>query len=121
MLDIYKELIKDNKNQIESAQLNLADSITNGLVNFGSLKDSLFSQTEENWINKVKDSGIMTAVASLGFIYYQNFEEFSTILSEYFELKEGYARAGACIALGLSSTGVRDENDPCLALLLDQL
>lgn len=43
MIDIYKELIKDNKNLIESAQMNLADSIVNGLVNFGSLKETLFS------------------------------------------------------------------------------
>ena len=101
--------------------MNLADSIVNGFVNFGSLKETLFSQNESTWISKVKDSGIMTAVSSLGFIYYQNFEEFSTILAEYFELKDGYAKAGACIALGLASTGIYDENEPCFALLFDQL
>ena len=121
MLDIYKELLKDSKTQIESAQINLADSIANGFVNFGSLKESLFSQPDQVWISKLKDKGIMTSVASLGFIYYQNFEEFSTILAEYFDLKDGYAKAGACIALGLSSTGIRDDNDPCFALLFDQL
>lgn len=101
--------------------MNLADSIVNGLVNFGSLKESLFSNTDQPWIAKVKDKGIMTAVASLGLVYYQNFEEFSTILSEYLNLKDGYAKAGACIALGLSSSGIRDENDACMALLMDQL
>lgn len=63
----------------------------------------------------------MTAVANLGLVYYQNFEEFSSILAEYFDLKDGFAKAGACIALGLTSTGVKDENDPCFALLFDQL
>ena len=43
MVDVYKELLKDNKTMIESAQMNLADSLVNGLVNFGSLKESLFS------------------------------------------------------------------------------
>lgn len=42
MVEIYKELAKDQKTQIESAQMNLADSIVNGLVNFGSNKESLF-------------------------------------------------------------------------------
>lgn len=69
MLDIYKELIKDKQNEIESSQLNLADSIVNGIVNFGSQKESLFS-ADPSWISKVKDSGIMTAVSTLGFVYY---------------------------------------------------
>ena len=58
----------------------------------------------------------MTAVGLLGFIYYQNFEEFSSLIGDYFDLKDGYTKAGACIALGL-----RDENDPSLALLLDNI
>jgi 26S proteasome regulatory subunit N1 len=98
----------------------LADSIVNGIVNFGSQKESLFS-TDPSWISKVKDSGIMTAVSTLGFIYYQSFDEFSAILSDYLELKDGYAKAGACIAIGMTSTRVRDENEPCLALLMDYL
>ena len=101
--------------------MNLADAIVNGFVNFGSIKESLFSNPDQPYIAKVKDNGIMTAVASLGFVYHQNFEEFSALLSEYFDLKDGYAKAGACIALGLTSTGVRDENDPCFALLFEQL
>lgn len=59
----------------------------------------------------------MTAVGTLGLIYMWNFEEFSSVISDYFDLKDGYAKAGACIALGLTTTGIRDENDPTLALL----
>jgi 26S proteasome regulatory subunit N1 len=99
--------------------MNLADSIVNGFVNFGSTKESLFSNNDQPYIAKVKDSGIMTAVASLGFVYYQNFEDASNILSEFLDLKDGYAKAGACIAFGLSSTGVKDENEPCFAILFD--
>jgi 26S proteasome regulatory subunit N1 len=67
----------------------------------------------------VKDQGIMTAVGLLGFVYYQNFEEFSSLISDYFDLKDGYAKAGACIALGLTTSGVVDENDPTFALLTE--
>lgn len=50
-----------------------------------------------------------------------NFEEFSSVISDYFDLKDGYAKAGACIALGLTTTGIIDENDPALALLEDSI
>jgi 26S proteasome regulatory subunit N1 len=38
-------------------------------------------------------------------------------LAEYFDLKDGYAKAGACIALGLSTSGIWNESDPAKALL----
>ena len=61
----------------------------------------------------------MSTVASLGLVYFWNFEECSAILSEYLDLKDGFAKAGACIALGLSNCGVYDENDPVKAFLLE--
>jgi len=36
-------------------------------------------------------------------------------------LKDGYAKAGACIALGMTSSGVVDENDPAFALLIESI
>lgn len=117
--DIYKDMIKEQNKNIDSALLNLSDSVVNSLVNFGSNNESLFSDKELYWITKVKDLGIMTAVGLLGFVYYQNFEEFSSLISDYFDLKDGYAKAGACIALGLTTSGVVDENDPTFALLTE--
>ncbi len=63
----------------------------------------------------------MTAVGSLGIIHLWNFEELSDQVSDYFDLKDGYAKAGACIALGLSCSGVYDENEPALAMLSENL
>ena len=63
----------------------------------------------------------MSTVATLGLIHLWNFEEFSNHISDYFDLKDGYAKAGACIALGLSTSGVWDENDPAWALLEEAL
>ena len=48
-----------------------------------------------------------------------NFEELSNIIVDYFDLKDGYARAGACVAVGLSASGIYDENDPALAFLME--
>ena len=50
-----------------------------------------------------------------------NFEDLSNIIVDYFDLKDGYARAGACVAIGLSVTGIYDENDPALAFLTEAL
>ena len=120
--EVYKEMIGEKEQTIDSAQLNLADSLVNGLVNFGTSKDSLFGADKETqWVTKVKDKGVFSAVATLGLIHMWNFEEFSTVISDYFDLKDGYAKAGACVALGLSTSGVWDENDAARALLEESL
>ena len=120
--DVYKGMIDDKSDKIDSALLNLGDSFVNGLVNIGTCRETLLdTKSEKPWIQRVKDAGIMSTVASLGMVYMWNFEEFSTKISDYFDLKDGYAKAGACIALGLSSGGIWDESDPAKALLEDAL
>jgi 26S proteasome regulatory subunit N1 len=127
--EVYKGLSENNISSIDSAQLNLADSIVNAFVNLGTSKDSLMNPIQEEmvttentaWVTKVKDKGIMTTVASLGLIHLWNFEECSQALSEYIELEDGYAKAGALIAWGLCNSGIWDENDPARALLEENL
>ena len=127
--EVYKGLSETEVASIESAVLNLADSIVNGFVNLGTSKDSLMNPIEEEvletntpaWVTKVKDKGIMTTVASLGLIHLWNFEECSEAVSEYLELEDGYAKAGALIAWGLCNTGIWDENDPVMAILQENL
>ena len=63
-------MVKEKEDKLDSALFNLADSIVNSLVNFGSNNETLFSDKEIVWITKLKDLGIMTGVAMLGFVYY---------------------------------------------------
>ena len=63
----------------------------------------------------------MTTVATLGLIHLWNFEEFSEDTSDLFDMQDSFAKAGACIALGLCCSGVRDENEPAMALLSENL
>ena len=63
----------------------------------------------------------MTAVGSLGLIHLWNFEEFSEGISDYFDLKDSWAKAGACIALGMCCSGVIDESEPAMALLSENI
>jgi 26S proteasome regulatory subunit N1 len=123
-VDVYKNMVGATGQKIDSAQLNLADSFVNGLVNIGSLREALVNNPKENekvWLQRVKDSGIMSTVASLGLVHMWNFESCSEVLAEFFDLKDGFAKAGACIALGISTSGVWDENDPTKAMLLEAL
>lgn len=124
--EIYKEMIGEKEETLDSALLNLADSFVNAFVNVGTGKDTLLNieddkKEEKLWIQRVKDKGIMSTVASLGLIYLWNFEEFQVKLSDYLDLKDGYAKAGSCIALGLSASGVWDESDPAMAILMDAM
>lgn len=36
---------------------------------------------------------------------------------DYMEMTDGYAKCGASLAMGLYSSGIKDESDPCKALL----
>ena len=85
------------------------------------IEEQVIDTDSPAWITKVKDRGVMSTVASLGLIHLWNFEECSEAVSEYIELEDGYAKAGALIAWGLCNSGVWDENDPALALLSEGL
>ncbi len=68
--EIYKELVSEKEQKINSATLNLSDTIVSSLVNFGSNNELLFSDKELAWVSKLKDHDVMTGVALLGFVYY---------------------------------------------------
>lgn len=120
--DVYKGISEETLEKIDSAVLNLADSFVNSLVNMGTSKDTLMEAEEgPQWITKVQSRGIMSTVAGLGLIHLWNFEECCEAVSEYVELEDGYAKAGALLAWGLCNSGIWDENDPAKALLEDNL
>ncbi len=43
--EVYKEMIGEKQDNVSSAQLNLADAFVNGLVNLGTSKDTLFTNS----------------------------------------------------------------------------
>lgn len=53
--EIYKEMVNEKDQKINSAVLNLADTIVSSLVNFGSNAEPLFSNKDLAWISKLKD------------------------------------------------------------------
>lgn len=64
---------------------------------------------------------MMAATASLGMVLLWDVDEGLNQLDKYFHHSEDYIKAGACLGIGIVSSGVRHESDPALALLSEHL
>mmetsp|Transcript_2864 Transcript_2864/g.5371 ORF Transcript_2864/g.5371 Transcript_2864/m.5371 type:complete len:932 (+) Transcript_2864:110-2905(+) len=128
--DIYKSHLaetggfsrrRDNGGvQVDSARANLASTFVNAFVNAGFCQDKLMVPDNE-WLYKNKDHGMMSAAASLGSILLWNVEEGLTQIDKFLYSSEEYVKAGAALAVGILSTGVRNDADPALALLSEHI
>lgn len=72
---------------------------------------------DNEWLYKNKDHGMMAASASLGLIQLWNVEEGLAQIDKFLYSSEEYVKAGAALAVGILSSGVRNDADPTLALL----
>ncbi len=127
--DIYKSHLaetggfsrrRDTGTQVDSARANLASTFVNAFVNAGYGQDKLMTPDNE-WLYKNKDHGMMSASASLGSILLWNVEEGLTQIDKFLYSQEDYVKAGAALAVGILSSGVRNDADPALALLSEHL
>jgi 26S proteasome regulatory subunit N1 len=106
--------------QVDSARANLASTFVNAFVNAGFGKDKLMTPDSE-WLYKNKDHGMMSAAASLGSILLWNVEEGLTQIDKFLYSSEEFVKAGAALAVGILSCGVRNDADPALALLSEHV
>jgi 26S proteasome regulatory subunit N1 len=106
--------------QVDSARANLASTYVNAFVNAGFGQDKLMTPDNE-WLYKNKDHGMMAAAASLGSILLWNVEEGLTQIDKFLYSSEDYIKAGAALAVGILSSGVRNEADPAMALLTEHV
>lgn len=127
--DIYKSHLaetggfsrrRDTGAQVDSARANLASTFVNGFVNAGFGQDKLMTP-DNDWLYKNKDHGMMSAAASLGSILLWNVEEGLTQIDKFLYSSEEYVKAGAALAVGILSSGVRNDADPALALLTEHV
>ncbi len=126
---VYKLHLDGGKNQgeIDSSKMNIAHTIVNALVNAGSGADALMLKNEEEskgntpWIYRVKNDGMTTATASIGMINLWDIDNGTGNISEYLELKDGHAKMGALIGIGLMNLGIRDEMDTAKGYLNDAI
>jgi 26S proteasome regulatory subunit N1 len=128
--DIYKSHLSEtggfsrtrgrDATPVDSARANLASTFVNALVNCGYGQDTLMIPNNE-WLYKNKDHGMMSAAASLGALLLWNVEEGLTQIDKFLYSSEEYVKAGAALAVGILSSGVRNDADPALALLSEHI
>lgn len=104
---------------VDSARANLASTFVNAFVNAAYCKDKLIIDEDNAWLFKNKGHGMMSAAASLGMLMMWNVDEGLNQIDKYFHNSEDFVKAGACLGVGIVSSGVRNEADPALALLSD--
>lgn len=75
----------------------------------------------ENWIYKNKDTGMLTAAASLGMILLWDIDEGLTQIDKYMEAGDDNIVAGSYMAMGIVNCGIKNECDPVQAILLEKL
>ena len=123
--DIYKTHLLEGRAAtaatMDSARANLASTFVNGFVNAAYGKDKLLiSPSDEqtvNWIFKNKEHGKMSAAASLGLMAMWDVEGGLAQVDKYLYAHDSHVVAGALLAVGIISAGVRNECDPAFALL----
>lgn len=128
--DIYKTHLAEGNSRssrananttVDSARANLASTFVNAFVNAGFGSDKLMMVEDSDWLFKNKGHGVMSAAASLGMVMLWNVEEGLNQIDKYFHHSDDFAKAGACLGVGIISSGVRNESDPALALLSDYI
>ncbi|KAJ3410476.1 proteasome regulatory particle base subunit [Chytridiales sp. JEL 0842] len=126
--DIYKTHLENIRSggstNVDSARHNLASTFVNAFVNAGFGTDKLMLNKEDentSWIYKNKDVGMMSAAASLGTILLWDVEVGLTEIDKYLYSTDDNIKAGALLAIGLVTSGVRHESDPALGLLSEYI
>jgi len=125
--DVYKTHLAEGRAPsgaaaVDSARANLAATFVNAFVNAGFGHDKLLTKpgdeaSEVSWIYKNKDHGKMAAAASLGCITLWDVEGGLSLIDKYTHAADPQVVAGALLAIGINTCGVRTEVDPAFALL----
>ncbi|CAE7612398.1 PSMD2 [Symbiodinium pilosum] len=120
---IYKSHLEEKRSTavLDSAKQNLASSFVNAFVNAGFCKDELMTIADSKWVYKNKDQGMMSTVGSLGALLLWGIDEGLTQIDKYQWSSDVNLKAGALLAFGLVTCGVKNECDPAWALLGEQL
>lgn len=106
----------------------LASSFVNAFVNASFSRDKLlgcntdsFDEQSKAWIFKHKDSGIVSAVASIGLICLWDPETSVGLLNEYLSSDNVNVQSGAALGIGMAHCNVRSVSDTAWALLREFL
>lgn len=123
--DIYKTHLESSRTagltNMDSARHNLATAFVNGFVNtaFSNDKMMLVDEDTQSWVWKTKDDGMISTAASVGLLQLWDAENGLAIADRYSSSSDDLVKAGALLAIGIMSSGVREPSDPAMAYLSD--
>lgn len=123
--DIYKTHLENinrpsysGSSNVDSARGNLASSFVNGFVNAGFGKDKLLTaDTGSNWLHRQRDHCMLSATASFGLLMLWDVDGGLAAIDKFLYSSEDNIKAGALLACGIVSSGVKNDCDPAFALL----
>lgn len=123
--EIYKTHLENtnrssysSSSNVDSARGNLASSFVNGFVNAGFGKDKILTgDGGTNWLHRQRDHCMLSATASLGLLMLWDVDSGLAAIDKYLYAGEENIKAGALLACGIVSCGVKNECDPAFALL----
>jgi 26S proteasome regulatory subunit N1 len=124
---VFKTHLEERKTnaaaQIDSAKVNLATTYVNAFVNAAYGKDLLMTagDSKDNWVHKNKEGGMQAAAASLGMLLLWDIDEGLTQIDKYMEASDDFIVAGSYMAIGIVNSGIKNECDPVVAILLEKL
>ncbi len=124
--DVFKSHLEDKKSsnkKLESSRINMAYSIASAFINAGYGTEVLLSKKDSDWIYKNKEQGIQCLLAGIGLVNIWDYLEGPNKVYELANKKELdiYKRSGRNIGLGICLSGIHDENDVAVAVLLEEL
>lgn len=128
--DIFKSHLQDSLRvpvKLDTARQNLASVFVNAFVNTAFCSDKLMNvgnsegQESNSWIYKTKESGLISAVASIGALNLWNVDQGLNELDKYLESENVFIKSGALLGIGLLHANIRNESDPAWALLREHL
>lgn len=126
--DIYKSHLEPSRTagltNTDSARHNLASAFVNAFVNAGYGTDKLMLVEKGmtgSWVWRTKDDGMLSTAASLGLLQQWDVDAGLDTIDTYTYAQEEQIKAGAALATGIISSGVRSDSDPAFALLSDNL
>jgi 26S proteasome regulatory subunit N1 len=123
--DIYKTHLESSRTagltNTDSARHNLSSAFVNAFVNAGYGQDKLMlvPENKSSWVWKTKDEGMISTTASVGMLLQWDIDDGLSKVDAFTYVEEEYVKAGAMLASGIISSGIRNEADPALALLGD--
>lgn len=127
--DIYKTHLENvnrpsfsGSSHIDSARGNLASTFVSGFVNAGFGKDKLLTgDNGPSWLHKQRDHCMLSATASLGLLMLWDVDGGLAAIDKYLYASDENIRAGALLACGVVSCGIRNDCDPAFALLHEHI